>query len=161
MKKGIGCFGRGAKGCLLAITLMGFFGVACADQRGVFPANVPAAYYEECADCHIAFPPDLLPARSWKIVMENLATHYGSNAQMAESTRVEIEHFLVENAGGASLGMKKNGNELYLTQTLWFNRMHGKTKSRFNETDVGGSSHCGSCHLRAAEGLFHENRIPP
>lgn len=30
----------------------------------------------ECGDCHFAFPPVLLPARSWKKLMGNLKDHF-------------------------------------------------------------------------------------
>ncbi|MDP1920915.1 MAG: CxxxxCH/CxxCH domain-containing protein, partial [Myxococcales bacterium] len=38
------------------------------------------AYETECGSCHLAFPPNLLPAPSWKSVMGGLTDHFGQNA---------------------------------------------------------------------------------
>ena len=37
-------------------------------------------YQEECGSCHMAYPPGLLPGRSWEKLMTGLADHFGENA---------------------------------------------------------------------------------
>jgi hypothetical protein len=44
--------------------------------------TIPAIYKKECAACHMAFPPNALPAKSWKTMMENLQGHFGEDASM-------------------------------------------------------------------------------
>ena len=39
-------------------------------------------YKEECGSCHMAYPPGLLPARSWTKVMSGLDNHFGDNAEL-------------------------------------------------------------------------------
>ncbi|MDH5218993.1 MAG: diheme cytochrome c, partial [Gammaproteobacteria bacterium] len=39
-------------------------------------------YKEECSACHMAYQPGLLPARSWEKMMDNLADHFGENAEL-------------------------------------------------------------------------------
>ncbi len=132
---------------------------AHAGKRGVFPANTPAIYYSECAECHVAFPPDLLPSNSWKKIMVDLHEHFGSNAQVDDQIRRQIEDYLLSNSG-ATLGVKKDGSDLRITQTLWFNRMHGKSKRYFDNSCVGSGSNCAVCHSHATDGRFDENKIP-
>ena len=133
--------------------------VAHAGMRGIYLANMPESYRSECSGCHIAFPPDLLPANSWEKIMDGLADHFGSNAQVEKSEHKEIERFLIQNAG-QSLGLKSGGSDMHITDTLWFNRMHGKTKKHFNDPLIGRGSNCGVCHVHAENGRFDENRIP-
>ena len=130
-----------------------------AGKRGVFPENTPAIYYSECAECHVAFPPDLLPSNSWKKIMDDLHEHFGSNAQVDDQIRKQIEGYLLANSG-ATLGVKKDGSDLRITQTLWFNRMHGKSKRYFDNLSVGSGSNCAVCHSHATDGRFDENKIP-
>jgi hypothetical protein len=34
-------------------------------------------YLENCATCHIAIPPSILPSQTWKKILENPNSHYG------------------------------------------------------------------------------------
>ncbi len=34
-------------------------------------------YLENCATCHIAIPPSILPSQTWKKILENPDSHYG------------------------------------------------------------------------------------
>ena len=56
---------RNLKFLLSTFFLIGLFGtveVAHAGMRGIYLADTPQSYRSECSGCHIAFPPDLLPA---------------------------------------------------------------------------------------------------
>ena len=49
-----------------------------ACRRGaIVPPIEHAATLKECGACHLAFPPQMLPARSWKKLMGDLANHFG------------------------------------------------------------------------------------
>ena len=74
---------RGALGALLAI---GLSATAQADRGRQMPLDVPAAYTLECASCHTAYPPGMLPARSWERLMAGLDRHYGSDASLDAKT---------------------------------------------------------------------------
>jgi hypothetical protein len=46
------------------------FGVSSAFAAKMpMPADTPASYEAECANCHMAYPPGLLGETSWKYVM--------------------------------------------------------------------------------------------
>ena len=59
---------------------------ALADKAPRLPAVVPEAYATECGACHLAYPPALLPARSWQRLMAGLDTHFGSDASLDAAT---------------------------------------------------------------------------
>ena len=138
-----------------AIVLAVMSGAAQADQRGVFPADMPASYRGECGDCHVAFAPDLLPVDAWHRIMNGLAEHYGVDATLDAKERDEIENFLARNAGHG-LHTKKNGDPLRLTDTLWFHRRHGKVKALFQDPRVVSKANCTACHLHADEGRYDQ-----
>ena len=49
---------------------------------------------KECGSCHIAYSPQLLPARSWMRVMGNLADHFGESATVDAATQKRILDYL-------------------------------------------------------------------
>jgi hypothetical protein len=55
-------------------------------------------YLKECAACHMAFSPQLLPAASWRQIMGHLDDHFGDSAQLDAPTQQAITRYLVENA---------------------------------------------------------------
>jgi hypothetical protein len=139
--------------CILA----GTAGSACADQRGVFPADMPQSYRVECDGCHVPFAPDLLPADTWRQIMRGLEQHYGVDATFDTNQYEEIEKFLVRYAGqGPGLRARRNGDHLRLTDTLWFHRRHGRVKPLFQDPLVGSKANCSACHEHVEEGLYGE-----
>jgi hypothetical protein len=67
------------------------------ENRGkpVMPAQTNARFQQECASCHMAFPPGLLPAASWTKMMSALDKHFGADASLTPAETAEITGFLV------------------------------------------------------------------
>ena len=55
--------------------------LADGDRRAPRTPLLPK-YQQECAACHVAYPPGMLPAASWQRVMGNLSHHYGTDASL-------------------------------------------------------------------------------
>ena len=68
---------------LLAVPL----GHALADDAARI-SGVPLLpkYQQECAACHVAYPPGMLPKTSWQHLMDNLPRHYGTDASLDPAT---------------------------------------------------------------------------
>ena len=116
------------------------------------------AYEAECGSCHLAFPPNLLPAPSWKSLMGGLADHFGQNAAVDAATKQTLEAWLVKNAGPA---LPKP--TLRITTTGWWVREHDEVRpSVYARKAITSPANCAACHPRANEGAFgeHEVRIP-
>ena len=84
---------------------------------------------------------------------------FTSTLEAMPKLMIRFEGYLLSNSG-ATLGVKKDGSDLRITQTLWFNRMHGKSKRYFDNSSVGSGSNCAVCHSHATDGRFDENKIP-
>ena len=123
------------------------------------PADAPPSFKAECGGCHLPFPPALLTAPDWKRVMARLDTHYGDNAGLDETTRREIEGFLVRHAATRSR-LSGAGDPPRLTRTEWFLREHRKVPDGiWRDARVKSASNCAACHTRAEAGSFREREI--
>ncbi len=117
----------------------------------------------ECSACHMAYPPGLLPQRSWQALMGDLANHFGEDASLDEPVRKEIEDYLVANAadaGGRSIrGLKADQTPLRISELPWFTREHGSkliARAKSNPK-IGSISNCAGCHRGAEQGYFEDD----
>jgi cytochrome c553 len=115
----------------------------------------------ECGSCHVAYPPRLLPARSWSAIIGGLERHFGSDVSLDASAAAAIRAFLMTNAGrdASPVGTPP----LRITQTRWFAHEHGKLDAAvWKGEKVGSAANCGACHRDADTGRFseHDVRIP-
>lgn len=138
-----------------------------AEEGIAVPPVEHKATLKECGACHLAFPPQMLPARSWKTLMGDLANHFGENASLPEATRAEIEAYLAANAGDAALskqgrrflrGIDAAQTPLRITQTPFWQAAHEEVSAaRFLSDAVKTPANCVACHRTAAKGVFGES----
>ncbi len=84
----------------LADVMLSSLGLSAAHADGSrMPAKILPSYTAECAACHTAYPPGMLPARSWQRTMKGLDHHYGSDASLDAKTVTEIGQWLQTHAG--------------------------------------------------------------
>jgi hypothetical protein len=116
---------------------------AHADDRNVrVPHN--ALWEKECGACHVPFPPQLLTADNWKTLMDGLARHFGSNAELDNNERKPIADFLAANAG---IQARHRSADLRITGTAWFKREHRSVSPKeWIHPDVKTPSNCKACH---------------
>ena len=129
---------------------------AAAGGARAVPAVDPK-YAKECGACHLAYPPSLLPAASWRKVMSGLDRHFGQNAELDETTRAKLERWLVDNADNAS------GSEpaapLRISDAGWFRREHREVAHRVGKGKQAASfADCAACHAAAVRWDFGEDR---
>ncbi len=135
-------------------------GAAHAD--GVpLPARTPAAFAQECASCHTAYPPGLLPAPAWARIMASLDKHFGTNASVDEKTAAELSRYLASNAGTYKRATATP--DARITSAPWFARKHRDVPAEaWKRPSVVGAFNCSACHGGAAQGDFSDDnaRIP-
>lgn len=127
--------------------------------KALMPAKLNAKFKQECTGCHIAYPPGLLPAESWRKMMAGLDKHFGSNASLDPQDNKEITDFLVANASTRWSGKDA---PLRITDTAWFKREHDSEDipSRvWKNPKVKSASNCGACHTKAEQGDFSEHNV--
>lgn len=122
---------------------------AAADEMERVPPVTHAATLEECGECHMAFPPALLPAASWRKVMAGLADHFGEDASLEPALAAEIERYLVANAG-----RRGDGNLTRISEQRWFRHEHDFAASVWQRPEIRSKANCEACHKGAARGWF-------
>lgn len=130
------------------------------EDRGkpLLPARVDALWQKECSSCHIAYPPGLLPAASWRNVMSTLDRHFGTDASLSVQERDGIAAFLVANASNR---WTASTAPLRITESQWFKAKHGReiAPEVWKRAAVKTRANCQACHAGAAEGDFNERQI--
>jgi nitrate/TMAO reductase-like tetraheme cytochrome c subunit len=139
------------------------------DEEGskyVFTAT-NAKWKAECGACHVAYPPNLLPAESWRALMSGLDKHFGSDASLDAATAREISSFLEQNAGGgkfaSQMSVSRSKPVLRITETRWFRNKHDEVSQRdWDNPKVKSPANCTACHGQAESGNYSEHsvRIP-
>jgi hypothetical protein len=152
--------------CAAAILAGIGIGVALAEGSAALPPIDHAATRKECGDCHIPFPPQMLPSRSWHRIMGDLASHFGDNAALPAATRVDIEAYLVSNAGDAPgttvgrryiRGIPPDAVPLRITETPYWQGAHEEVPAAmFRSAPVKSAGNCTACHRNASQGKFGE-----
>lgn len=113
----------------------------------------------ECGACHVAYPPYMLPADSWRAIMSGLDKHFGINAGMDVETAKEITAFLVKHADTGK-HHASGKPQLRITGSGWFKSKHRKIPARSWElAKVKSPANCVACHTKAQQGDFSEHSI--
>lgn len=130
------------------------------------------AYEANCASCHFAYQPGLLPARSWQKIMHSsaLIQHFGESAEIDTPTRLAILDYLQSNAADVSedkwskrvmRGIKDAETPLRITRLAYFLQRHDEV-SEHNVLDneaVRSWGNCVACHTQAKQGIYDEDWV--
>ena len=145
--------------------------VAIAFALAVLPAiadgnlmRVPLLprYQQECAACHLAYPPGLLPAASWQRLMSGLDKHYGTDASLDEASVRQINGWLQSHAGTYKR-VNEEPPQDRITRSAWFERKHRKVAPEvWKRASVRSAANCVACHSGADKGDYGDDgvRIP-
>ena len=164
-------------GLVVVLTLGWKMKVSMADEDEIWDRTRDVAtiqsplYKEECGSCHMAYPPGLLPTRSWKIMMTGLEDHFGENAELDSATTDELTRFLVNNSADAASNYRRSrkfmrdiSNDsapLRITKLDYFRHEHDEIPDRMiaANPEVGSLGNCNACHQKAELGSFSEREI--
>ena len=147
---------RAVTGVLLAALLL----PAQADSTGPRLSLLPK-YEQECAACHIAYPPGMLPAASWQGLMGSLERHYGTDASLDAASVREIAQWLDRHAGTYQRVVETPPDHR-ITRSAWFLRKHRADEvppELWRHPAVKSAANCAACHTQAAQGRFNERDI--
>src|SRR5512138_37551 len=136
---------RGTAVALGLIAAVGHSALADDGQRAGRAPMLPE-YQQECASCHIAFPPGMLPAASWQRLMDNLPRHYGSDASLEPATLKELSTWLAAHAATYKRVSEEPPQER-ITRSAWFVRKHDEVPTAaWKIPAVKSPSNCAACH---------------
>ena len=145
-----------------ACALLALFatGAARADgDRRAAAVPLHPSYRAECASCHLAYPPGMLPPSSWQRLMQNLPQHFGTDASVDAATAKELSRWL--SLHGATTGRAGAAPpQDRITRSDWFLREHREVApATWKMPAVKGPANCAACHTSADQGDFDERKI--
>jgi cytochrome c553 len=146
---------------LIATASLASAALAGDDRRSPRVPLLPK-YQQECAACHAAYPPGMLPSASWQRIMDNLQRHYGSDASLDPAATKELSVWLTANAGTYKR-VREEPPEDRITRAQWFSRKHNEVPAAaWKVPAVKSAANCSACHTRSDQGDFSERsvRIP-
>lgn len=145
----------------IAFSVLGIVGLtpfAMADGNGRMIALLPK-YQQECAACHTAYPPTLMPAASWARIMANLPKHFGTDASLDAATARELSSWINSNAGTYKRVSEEPPQDR-ITRTAWFARKHDEVSTAtWKLPAVKSAANCAACHTTADQGDFNEHKV--
>jgi hypothetical protein len=128
-----------------------------AGDKLATPAN--ERWSTECGSCHIAYPPQLLPAQSWQRVMSQLDKHFGTDASVDPAIAAEIGAYL-ERYAGSGRRAQVVPDSLRITETAWFVHEHDEVpQAAWKHPAVKSAANCAACHTSAQQGDFRKRKI--
>lgn len=131
---------------------------AAADGR-LMPSQVLPLYKQECAACHMAYPPGMLPAASWQRLMAGLDRHYGTDASLEPAQVQQVSTWLQANAGTYK-PVREAPAEDRITRSAWFVRKHREVDAAvWKRASIKSAAQCAACHTQAEQGNFDEHQI--
>lgn len=170
------------KAALLAVALLFSSGAAMAEQtfwqwlgnfsrqKEVRPVD-NKTYKDECGSCHYAYPPGLLPSKSWAKLLDEKALndHFGENASLDKDTLKAIYDYAMENAAEKSWYKRsrkitvatEDETPLRITEVRYIKRKHHDIPEKMikGNKDVKSLSYCNACHTQADKGIFDSDTV--
>jgi hypothetical protein len=166
----------------LAVPLLtaGAGGDAFADNTGGLPGALFGGpnfkpitnqhYRTECSGCHVAFPPELLPADAWGRVIDSLKNHFGDDATLSPALTKDLRGYLAASAGKGSSATGPHATAAKaavtdgpprITDTTYFRNRHNEISLRFvtKNPKIGSFANCQACHLDATQGVYSEEQL--
>ena len=130
-------------------------------------APLDTAYLRECAACHMAYHPSLLPRPAWAALMASLDDHFGEDASLDEKTTGALATYLSANSAEAfdtkpahRLAVTDPAHPFTITRSPFWTRTHADIPDAvFASATVKTKGNCAACHGDAASGRFYPGNI--
>lgn len=139
-------------------------------RGGAISVSQDSVYLDECGACHLAYPPGLLPATSWRLLLDNLDDHFGDNAELEDNVRDHLNVYLQKEAleYGKPTPFSRQLRNMpaqplrRITSVPNFILDHRDSSEEIGASSrvIGFYSYCENCHRSAADGDFSDPEIP-
>ncbi len=125
----------------------------------LMPRSVLPLYAQECASCHLAYPPGLLPAASWRRIVGGLDRHFGTDASLDAAATQKIADWLAANAGTYKR-VREEPPQDRISRSTWFSRKHREVAPAvYQRASIKSAANCAACHGAAEQGDFDDDRV--
>lgn len=126
--------------------------------------NHNSGWQESCGECHLAYHPSLLPARSWQRIFEEQHDHFGEDLFLEPAMVAKLLEYAERNSaeqvqrevGWRTLhSLAANARPSRITDTPYWKATHrGIAAPTWDLSSVNGSFNCDACHRDARQGGF-------
>lgn len=141
------------------VTLLCSLSAVHAGSHDFKPIQALPQYAQECAGCHVAYPPALLSADSWQRIVTGLSQHYGVDASLDAAQIDTIGRWLASEAG-AYKKVQTSPPEDRISRSDWFVRKHRRVDPEiWRLASVKSPAQCTACHIQADQGRFDEHDL--
>lgn len=140
-------------------------------MKEVRPVTDPV-YKAECGDCHLAYQPGLLPARSWQALLdaEALRKHFGVSAEIEPARLSALRSYALTYAADRSyykrarkiaVATESGPVPLRITGVLPIQRIHRGIPAAWvtGNPDVKSLAQCDACHTQATQGVYDNDTV--
>jgi hypothetical protein len=142
------------------------FFVYSYNKKVNYEKQVPKIY-EACSECHIFYPPFLLPKESWTLMMNNLNNHFDEELEYDKKMFQGIKNYLIKNSATNSkqesaVNMSyfiKDNNYSITSNQYWINTHKNIPQSKFEDEKVGRKYNCSACHSDIENGIIEDRNI--
>ena len=129
--------------------------------------QVKTLWQKECGECHVAYPPNLLPSRSWVRTLAEQSAHFGEDLSLSEKTLHALRAYAdarlpATDWAGASIaaGIDPGSAPLRITETEFWIGEHSRIESHEYSKERNTARHqCEGCHLDVDSGIFRFRMI--
>jgi mono/diheme cytochrome c family protein len=133
------------------------FAAAGEHNLGLPAGTGKAVYTAECGSCHIAYPPQLLSASGWNLVIAGLDRHFGVDASVDTKAAQAVGNYLAANAGSER---RFGANTLRISDTPWFRKEHDEVPAgAWKAPQTRSAANCAACHPGADRSDFSERAV--
>ena len=152
---------------VLCVALMTATSAAWGER--VAPVTDPVVK-QECGSCHLVFPPQFLPKRSWQKLVETLADHFGGQCQpRRRSAPSRAGLFLLAHAADSPQAGREGRKfarriavgqtPLRITDTPRWVKEHREVRAeRWKDPSVKSKANCLACHKVAEQDVYEEEK---
>ncbi len=143
---------------LVLLTLPLAMASHAGEHEGAGRTPWPKAYVQECAACHVAYPPQMLPVASWVRLMGGLDKHFGTDASLDAKDVQQLGRWLQENADRRPATPAPPEDRI--TRTARFERKHRQIEpATWRLPSVRSAANCMACHTGADKGQYSEHAL--
>lgn len=116
----------------------------------------------QCGACHMIFPAQMLPQRSWIKILSELDHHFGESASLPDRDAAAIRDYLISHAADApnatarerhyNSGLLPDSTPIRITDTPWWNQMHADFDiSGVSRSTIKSMANCLGCHTQGVK----------
>lgn len=138
------------------------------EERKSFPKIINEAYKANCGNCHFAYQPGLLPAKSWLKIIDSPGGHPGGDLPLDEGTKAEIRKYLSQNSAENSQSKRSrkilasigSGVPTRISEIPYIREKHHEINEEvFLRKSIGSRGNCIACHKTAESGDYDDDNV--